>query len=296
MNRPVTVAIPFAREPIEFVRAALNSLLAQDHTNWVGVLLDDSPAGSPAVAQLVASYGDARLRYTRHEGTHGIGNAWNACMDHAQTELFCMLHTDDELEPSYLSGMLALADAYPQADCYFCAVAIIDENGKPCFSLPDAIKEVIAPKAEPMRLEDRSGVARLTVGDFILAPTIVYAKSKIGGRRFSPRHSMVLDLRFLLELLLDGGSIVGTHRRLYRYRRHATQQTSQLSASGKRFAEELEVFREIEHEAKARGWSFVRLLAIARPIFRLNAVYQLLRDLRARRTRAAANKLRYVFG
>lgn len=273
MNEPITVTIPFAKEPLAFVRLALDSLVRQEHRNWNGILLDDSADGSDAVRTLVESYDDSRLDYVRNDGPHGIGSAWNSCMNLAHTEFYCILHTDDALEPTYLGEMLALANAYPAASLYFCSVTIVDEHGSPCFSLPDLVKDVIAPKGEPMILQGAKGVERLTVGDFILAPTIVYRASQIGERRFSSDHRMVLDLRFLLGLLYDGGKIVGTHRRLYRYRRHGTQQTWQLSASGRRFEEEFEVFQEIARESTRRAWPAVAFWARVRPIFRLNALY-----------------------
>lgn len=273
MSEAITVTVPFAKEPLEFVRVALGSLIRQEFRDWNGVLLDDSLDGSDAVRKLVESYGDSRLRYIRHDGPRGIGNAWNACMNLARSEFYCILHTDDILEPAYLGEMLALANAHPEASTYFCSVTIVNEHGKPCFSLPDLVKEIIAPKGEPMILRGAGGVRSLTVGDFILAPTMLYRASQIRDRRFSSEHRMVLDLRFLLELLYDGGTIVGTHRRLYRYRRHGAQQTARLSASGQRFQEEFEVFQEIARESVQRDWNTVSLWARARPIFRLNALY-----------------------
>ncbi|MGB7047598.1 MAG: glycosyltransferase family A protein, partial [Candidatus Cybelea sp.] len=160
-DRTVTVAIPFARERIDFVRCALDSLLAQDHTNWRGIVLDDSPEGSAELASLVASYADLRLRYTRYDGPHGIGQAWNACLEAVETDLFSLLHTDDELEPWYISRMIRLAEQYPSAAMYFCRANIIDDQGSSCFSLADKIKDAITPNTEPVILTGADAIRSL---------------------------------------------------------------------------------------------------------------------------------------
>src|SRR5579871_3858713 len=104
----VTVAVPFAGGSLDFLRRALESLSAQDFGVWAAVVLDDTQGGSEAAASLVGAWGDSRLRYLRNKGDHGIGNAWNACIEAVQSELFCLLHADDELEPAYLSTMVEL--------------------------------------------------------------------------------------------------------------------------------------------------------------------------------------------
>src|SRR5579863_8963607 len=110
MARPaVTVGIPFAGGSIEYLRRALDSLTAQHFAAWQAVVLDDTPGGSEEAEALVRAWGDPRIAYLRNEGSHGIGNAWNACIEAARSELFCLLHADDELEPAYLSMMVDLA-------------------------------------------------------------------------------------------------------------------------------------------------------------------------------------------
>lgn len=267
----ITVAVPFARESLDYVRLALRSLFGQDFREWTAFLLDDSPGGAPEVERLVNSFGDTRLTYRRREGTHGIGDAWNACVAAAETEFLSLLHSDDELEPHYLSTMLRLAKRAPTASAYFCGATVIDRYGRPCFSLPDRAKDLIEPRSEPVVVHGPQGIGRLIVGNYIMCPTLMYRLAEIGDRRFSSNHRFVLDFRFTLGLLVDGGTIVGTHAKAYRYRRHQAQATALLSKAGDRFQEELDLFREVETIAALRGWRRVQRIAHARPIFRINA-------------------------
>lgn len=267
----MTVAVPFAGESLDYVRLALRSLISQDFQAWTAFLLDDSQHGTPEVETLVADFRDARLTYRRNEGEHGIGNAWNACIAAAETDFLTLLHMDDELEPHYISTMIRLAKEAPVAALYFCGATVIDRHGRPCFSLPDRVKDFIEPKCEPIIVRGPQGIRRLILGNYVMCPTLMYRRAEIGEHRFSPNHRFVLDMRFTLGVLCAGGTIVGTHSKAYRYRRHSAQATALLSKTGARFQEELDFFREVEKIAAQRGWSGVQRMAQARPIFRINA-------------------------
>jgi glycosyltransferase involved in cell wall biosynthesis len=260
------VALPYYREGIDYLCRAVNSLRAQDFTDWRAVIVDDSPDGFPEIAEIMGYSGDKRISYGRNAGPHGIGPAWNSCLDLADTELVCLLHTDDEYETDYLSSMVTLARAFPDASAYFSGATVIDWRSHATFSLPDRVKEFITPRGEPVILRGPSAISSLMIGNYIMCPTIVYRRSKIAGRRFSTTHRFVLDFRFTLGVLMDGGTIVGTHRKSYRYRRHAEQATAKMTSVGDRFNEELELFREFASMGKP--WSNA---AKTRPTFRLSA-------------------------
>lgn len=266
----VTVAIPYYREGLDYLTRATNSLQGQDFSAWRALIIDDSPLGERQIPSAMSSY-KKPIGYKRNVGEHGIGNAWNACIDGTDTELFCILHSDDQLEPTYLSRMIRLARRFPEASMYFCAATTIDPQGGKVFSLPDRVKDFICPRSEPIIVEGAKGVARLMIGNYIVCPTIMYRRSKIGTRRFSTSHRFVLDFRFTLGALFDGETIVGTHQRLYRYRRHEEQATAQLRKTDQRFQEELDLFREVERAAVDIGWNNVARWARMRPTFRINA-------------------------
>lgn len=262
----VTVALPYYREGMDYLCRAINSLRDQTFTDWHAVILDDSPEGHPEIAEIMSYSRDNRISYKRNDGPHGIGSAWNACLDLADTELVCLLHTDDEYAKDYLASLIAIAKVHPDASLYFCGASIIDWRGDPCFSLADQVKRFITPMGEPIILSGSPGIKRLMVGNFIMCPTIMYRRSKIGSRRFSLTQRFVLDYRFTVDVLADGGTIIGTQHKAYRYRRHPEQATAKLSSLGERFNEELALYQEIERAGKP--WSAA---ARARITFRLNA-------------------------
>jgi glycosyltransferase involved in cell wall biosynthesis len=266
----VTVAIPYYREGIEYFSCAVKSLMNQTFEGWRGIVIDDSPDGEPKLESVIARSGK-RIGCARNEEPHGIGNAWNTCLEAAETELVCILHSDDEYEPAYLSRMTELAIRFPEASMYFCGATIIDDLGHDTFSLPDFVKELIRPPTDPIIVEGEAGISRLMVGNYIMCPTLMYRRSRTGGRRFSRTHRFVLDLRFTVGALFDDEKIVGTSTRLYRYRRHPQQATKVLSTDGLRFEEELALFRDVQKLSCDRDWCRAARAAKLRPTYRLNA-------------------------
>lgn len=99
----VTVAIPTYRRP-DLLQGAIDSALKQTY-GTMEILVSDSD-GSDAVAALVASYDDPRLRYRRNDRpTNGLENALAMYRD-ARGELIATLHDDDEWEPGFLAAMV----------------------------------------------------------------------------------------------------------------------------------------------------------------------------------------------
>lgn len=104
----VSVIIPtYNRVP--YLKKALESAIAQTYRN-TEILVSDN-AASPEVADLVASYGDARLRYRHNGGNIGLtGNALAAYRD-ARGEYVSTLHDDDMWEPALLQELVPPLEA-----------------------------------------------------------------------------------------------------------------------------------------------------------------------------------------
>jgi glycosyltransferase involved in cell wall biosynthesis len=96
----VSVVIPSYNQA-EYLREALDSLLAQTYTHWEAVVVNDgSTDNTEAVMHEYASR-DLRIRpITKVNG--GITSALNEGLDHARGEFFCWLSSDDLFYPTKL--------------------------------------------------------------------------------------------------------------------------------------------------------------------------------------------------
>src|SRR5436305_10450701 len=98
----LTIAIPFYKGHT-CLRAAIASVQRQMSPTWQLVVCDDGP--EMGTRELVASFGDSRMRYIRNERNLGMAGNWNRCLQVAETDLVNLLHADDELLPNYVEAM-----------------------------------------------------------------------------------------------------------------------------------------------------------------------------------------------
>lgn len=295
MTPTITFAIPFYRG-LDYLRAAIDSVVAQTRHDWRLVVVDDG-GPEPAAAAVVSSYDDARMRYVRYDDNVGLAGNWNRCLDLADTEFVTLLHADDELLPTYADRMIAAHRRHPEAVATYCRAVVIDSDGRSRRSVPDLVKRVIEPRRHGDQLVvGEAGLAAIMRGQFIFCPTLCYDRALLGARRFDAAWSMVLDLDLITALLLDGATLIGDRRPGYRYRRHRGSESHRLTASSQRFREEIAIHRRVHDLALARGWSKAAESAGRMPTVRLHLAYRAIGDLARRDVGAARTKLALLGG
>ena len=125
----ISIAVPIYNTA-RFLPAALDSLIAQDHEHWEGLLWDDgSTDGS---SEIVADYArrDPRLRVLGNGRNNGVSIGSAAALAEARGEYVAVLDSDDMLEPDALSSMLAFMSEHPQLGMAYSQYVEIDEGGK----------------------------------------------------------------------------------------------------------------------------------------------------------------------
>jgi glycosyltransferase involved in cell wall biosynthesis len=124
----VSIAIP-VYNTARFLPAALDSLLAQDHADWEGLLWDDgSTDGSGEIAADYARR-DPRFRLLGNGRNNGVGIALASALEAATGDYVGVLDGDDLLEPDALSSMVAFMQARPQLGMAYSQYTEIGEDG-----------------------------------------------------------------------------------------------------------------------------------------------------------------------
>lgn len=98
----------------EFVREALDSVLAQSCTDWEVIFWDN--ASQDASGAIVQRYGDPRIRYCRGEHTVPLGAARNLAIAQARGAFIAFLDCDDRWFPEKLALQLVCFDRHPEVD------------------------------------------------------------------------------------------------------------------------------------------------------------------------------------
>ncbi len=97
------------------LRRCIDSVLAQDFTDWEMWLIDDgSPDGSPQICDEYA-VADGRIRVV-HQANAGLGAARNTGLKRATGEYVTFIDSDDYLAPDTYSQLMQTLAAHPEYD------------------------------------------------------------------------------------------------------------------------------------------------------------------------------------
>ncbi len=109
-QRKLSLAVPAFETKPEYMRALIESCLAQSYENWELVIADGSE--TEVVAQTLAEYQDERIRYVRLAENEGIADNTNAAIAQVAGEYCGLLDHDDTLTPDALYCMAkAISDS-----------------------------------------------------------------------------------------------------------------------------------------------------------------------------------------
>jgi len=288
----LTFAIPFYRN-VEYLRRAIDSVLPQTDDRWL-VLVSDDAGPEPEAADLVRSYADDRIAYTRNAENLGLAGNWNRCIELVTTELVTLLHADDELLPGYAEVVIAAHEEFPETVAVYPRTQVIDADGRRAFSAPDFAKRVIEQRSHRVVLRGELGLQRLMRGQTLFCPSLCYRRLLMGPAPFSSKWSQVLDLEFFSRALLEGQQFVGLREVEYAYRRHDASQTAKLTENLERFREELALFDLVAKRAEALEWTRAARTSRHKAIVRLHLAFRAVEDLLRGRGHAALSKFRLM--
>lgn len=102
----ISVILPAYNTPEEFLRDAVESVIAQTCTNWELLVIDDSTVAS--VEKIVLSYNDERIKYFRNSENLGMAATRNRGVELAKGEFIALLDHDDVWLPEKLERCLAI--------------------------------------------------------------------------------------------------------------------------------------------------------------------------------------------
>ena len=291
--RSITIAIPYY-SGFPYLQTALKSAREQSISDWQIIVVDNS--ADRKIEDYVNSHGDARICYHKNARNLGMVGNFNRCLDLAPTDLMVILHADDELDKDYCKLMCQAANDYPEAAAFFCGAHIIDEEGKSKFSFPDYVKKWLIPSTrDVVKIEGDAGASALMRGNFIMAPTLCFRKSKLKDRRFDENWKQVLDLDLTTRLLLEGEHLIGLPQCGYRYRRHGTNATVQHTTNLLRFDEEVRIYDKLSVSYHDKGWVRAARVARAKNIIKLNLIYCFVRDVLTFQMSSARSKLGFFY-
>ena len=277
------IVVPYFDNQDYFFRL-LNSILNQDSRAWFLTIVDDSGGKDPLVLSPDVVR-DARIDIVVNDRNLGLGKSWNTGINSMKSrhnpDVVAVIHADDELEPNYVSTVLAAHDANPDVFAVHTEVRIIDEHGSFRFSFPDFIKGIVRPGSAKDEVLSRgdAGLSQILKGNFVFCPTMSFKTAMCDFPVFDEDWKMTIDLDLISRSLLSGKTILGVADKVYRYRRHGGNLTSRLNKSTKRFSEEIKFYAQISTTCKNQGFSSSARVAQHMWIVKFHILYQMMKSV-----------------
>ena len=210
----ISILVPLYNTPKDFLRAMINSVMAQTYKNWQLCLADGSDDAHSYVGEYCNSIDDARISYLKLTENKGISENTNACIKMANGEYIALLDHDDLLHPSALFEVMRAiceqdADFVYTDECTFTKRTgnIISHNFKPDFS-PDTLRSY-------------NYICHLSVFSRELLDSVGYYDHEFDGSQ---------DYDLILRLTEKAKRIVHVAKCLYFWRAHAKSVALDVSA------------------------------------------------------------------
>jgi glycosyltransferase involved in cell wall biosynthesis len=284
---------------LDLVQATVRSVLSQDDPNWRLTVVDDSgELADDALADWCAGLGDERVRYHRNPRNLGINRNFQQCVDLVEHDLAVIIGNDDLMLPGYVGTVRRAHAAHPDVTIIQPGVEVVDADGARARTLVDLGKRwVYAPRvSEPTVLAGEELAVSLLRGNWLYFPSICWRSEPLQRTGFREGLDVVQDLALVLDLVLDGESLLVEPALGFRYRRHDASVSSAHAADGRRFAEERAFFLETADRMAVRGWPRASRAARRHLSSRLNALTRLPAAVRHDGLGGVRTLARHAFG
>lgn len=193
-----------------YLEACVNSVLANDFTDWEAILVDDGSTDGicPALCDRLAERDPHRIRVI-HQENMGLGGARNTGLEAAQGQYLLFLDSDDTITPDALEILRQALSRHNNPEVVVFHARLVPEDGSQItyqrHCLPADICSTL-PQNPTMLLDPPMTCARLWSRELFLR----------SGIRF-PIRLLYEDLCTTPKLLLAARSIVGIDQAIYNY-------------------------------------------------------------------------------
>lgn len=192
-----------------YLRACLDSLLAQTYADWEAICVDDGSADESGALLDAYAARDPRLVVV-HQENAGIGSARNAGLDRARGEWISFIDPDDVVHPRLLEVLAKLVDTYPDSDVVMFRLDYFHQGEKIHWRSDATVGK---------RIVDMSSAVPLELLESYIVTTAMRA-SCVGNLRF-PMFQLCEDRMFMLSFFEVARRVVISDFVGYQYRLRA---------------------------------------------------------------------------
>jgi glycosyltransferase involved in cell wall biosynthesis len=201
----ISIAMPTYNSPDRWLRACLDSVLAQTWPHWELCIADDASSLATTRSTLDEyANRDSRIRVEYRAENGGIAAASNAALARVTSKFVALLDHDDELAPWALQLVAEALASNPDAVLVYTDEDKIDEQGR-------RYQPYFKPEWDPVLLTAQNYISHLSVYR-------VGTLHAVGGFRLGYDGAQDWDLALRVSETIDSNHIVHVPRMLYHWR------------------------------------------------------------------------------
>ncbi len=225
MTELISIIMP-AYNASKCIEQAIESVLAQTHTNFELIIVDDG--SQDETWDVITSYAnsDERIRAIQHESNKGPSAARNTGLSMAQGSWLAFIDSDDVWEPSRLGEFVSLVNRV-SSDCFVADNMLIctgNDTLEPIRTMIDW--NVVGERPNDHVIMDFGKY--LSLGAPVIQPMIPRKSIENANLRFNVSARVGEDLELYAKLFLAGYQLALINKPLYKYRVNKDSLTHQL--------------------------------------------------------------------
>ncbi|MBF0594891.1 MAG: glycosyltransferase [Candidatus Omnitrophica bacterium] len=189
----------------KYLRQAIDSVLAQSHSNFEFLIVDD--ASTDSSLKIIQSYQDRRIRIIRNLINCGQTASLNIGLNEARGKYIARIDADDIAMPFWLAYQARFAEKYPKAAVISASAGVINKDGlvKQLLEIPQTHEAMLLRSltASPVNhggcLMNREVILRYggyDAGFRVLADFDLWTRLLQGGEHFFSGKEVLMVVRF----------------------------------------------------------------------------------------------------
>ena len=125
----VDIGMPAYRRP-HFIAEAIESVLAQTHSNWRLVVSENGPGGGEVEAAVRPYTSDPRIRFSATGENLGAAGNWTRVVQAGSAPYFTLIQDDDKWDPEFLARRVTFLERHPACGFVFSGERKMDQDGR----------------------------------------------------------------------------------------------------------------------------------------------------------------------
>lgn len=232
-----------------FIEASIQSVLAQEYTNWELLIINDGSTDGTAEIAVKHAEQDNRIKYYENEENKGLVYTRNKGLQEAKGKYIANLDSDDLALPSRLTKQVYFVEKNPDIVLVGSACELIDSLGNK-----------IGIEKRPIKGEMLHSL--LVFSNYFINSSVLFRKSPTEKAcKYKEGFQLAEDYEFFTQLATYG-SITNLNEKLVKYRIH-DQNISRLKKE------------KLEKATKVIQNSLLQRIGIKASVKQLNLHYQL---------------------